>query len=228
MNNQLISLKNLTKNYGKGSTIVHALKDIDLVIEKKEFIAITGPSGSGKSTLLNIIGCMDVHSQGEYILSGKNVNNSSSRQMAAFRNSMFGFVVQDFALIEHFTVFQNIELPLFYSTHKLSRKARREKCTALICALGLESKLDVPVKFLSGGQKQRVAIGRAIVNDPEVILADEPTGALDKVTSHEIMEMLSELNRNGKTILVVTHDPVVANYCNRAIKLDDGKLCVYE
>ena len=145
--------------------------------------------------------------------------------MAAYRNKVFGFVVQDFALIEHFTVLQNIELPLFYNEFKLSRKERRKRSIDLIHALGLESKTDIPVRFLSGGQKQRVAIGRAIINDPQIVLADEPTGSLDKKTSHEIMGLLSELNRSGKTIIVVTHDPIVANYCSRVIQLDDGELC---
>ncbi len=147
--------------------------------------------------------------------------------MAVYRNKMFGFVVQDFALIEHYTVEQNIELPLLYCDLKLSRKRRRTLCTALIKTLGLESKKNTLVKFLSGGQKQRVAIGRAMINEPQIILADEPTGSLDKQTSHEIMGMLSELNRKGKTIIVVTHDPIVASYCNKVIKLDDGEI-IYE
>jgi len=224
MDNILIELKGIEKTYGEHAAAVHALRGINVSIHKNEIVAIMGSSGSGKSTMLNIIGCMDKQSSGDYILMRKNINNANFTEMASYRNKIFGFVMQDFALIEHFSVEQNIELPLYYSMEKPSKKERKMLCRDVILKLGLEAKTNTPTKFLSGGQKQRVAIGRALINNPKIILADEPTGSLDKKTSLEIMTLLLELNKMGTTIIVVTHDPLVANLCKRIIKIEDGKI----
>lgn len=216
---ELIELKNISKQYCKETTI---LKDIDLCIEDGEYIALMGPSGAGKTTLMNIMGCLDRATQGEYFLDGNEISDYPEKEKARLRNEKFGFVVQDFALINEMTVYENVRLPLRYRKKRL--KKEREHIESILKSLEIEDKKEIRVCDLSGGQQQRVAIARAIVNSPEIILADEPTGALDQETGREVMEIFSKLNQQGKTIIIVTHDPNIAAKCNRIIKIVDGKI----
>ena len=204
----MIELKNISKQYREETTI---LKGVDLCIEDGDYIALMGPSGAGKTTLMNIMGCLDRATQGEYFLDGNEISDYPEKEKARLRNEKFGFVVQDFALINAMTVYENVRLPLRY------RKS-------ILKSLEIEDKKEIRVCDLSGGQQQRVAIARAIVNSPEIILADEPTGALDQETGREVMEIFSKLNQQGKTIIIVTHDPNIAAKCNRIIKIVDGKI----
>jgi len=185
-------------------------------------VAIMGASGSGKSTLLNIIGCLDVPTQGEYLLKEKDISSLSNKELAKLRNQVLGFVVQDFALVEQYTVAQNIAIPLIYS--KISRLERKKHIDIILDQMDILEKKKVLVSNLSGGQRQRVAIARALANSPDIILADEPTGSLDSQMSQEIMELFAELNRQGKTVIIVTHDPMVAEFCQKIIHIKDGKL----
>lgn len=218
----LINLINIKKFYGKNDSEFCALNGISMTIKKGDMIAIMGTSGSGKSTLLNIIGCLDKSTDGEYILNGKSINDYNNKELALLRNKTFGFVVQYFALIEDYSVYENVVIPLEYT--KIRKDEKRKKVSQYLKLLGVENKIDKLPKELSGGQSQRVAIARALINNPEIILADEPTGALDNKTSQEIMSILKTLNENGKTILIVTHDESIANQCNRILKIEDGKL----
>ncbi|OBW55863.1 peptide ABC transporter ATP-binding protein [Solibacillus silvestris] len=218
----LITLTNIKKDFGKNESLTHALKDINFKVKEGEMIAITGTSGSGKTTLLNIIGCLDQPSLGDYHLLGQQISQKSGKEMAVLRNKFFGFVMQDFALVDYYTVLQNIKLPLLYTTDKRLKQIRTNTILPLLKSLGIEDKANVKAGLLSGGQKQRVAIARALINDPKVILADEPTGALDQKTSLEIIQLLKELNRKGKTIIIITHDPAIAAHCSRIIELQDG------
>ncbi|PWL52221.1 MAG: peptide ABC transporter ATP-binding protein [Clostridium cadaveris] len=218
----LIELKNICRFYGKDDAQTKALNNVSLTIDSGEMVAIMGTSGSGKSTLLNIIGCLDKKTDGEYYFDDKRIDEYSKNDLAELRNSAFGFVVQYFALIDSYSVYENVEIPLVYNKTKISNKKERIKET--LCKLGIEHKIHKHPNELSGGQCQRVAIARAIVNNPKVILADEPTGALDQKTGHEIMDILKKLNSQGKTIIIVTHDPNVAASCHRTIILEDGKL----
>lgn len=218
----IISLQNIDKVYeGKGYK-VEALKKVCLEVNQGDMIALMGKSGSGKSTLLNIIGCIDKATSGDYFVEGKSISSYGNIETARLRNRQFGYIVQDFALIERYSVRQNVMLPLMYT--KLSRKEREKKVLDIIEQVGLKDKLNVSPNLLSGGQRQRVSIARALVNDANVILADEPTGALDSQTSEEIMNLFVEINRKGKTIIVVTHDTKVAGYCSRLFTLKDGML----
>lgn len=217
----LIEMNNIKKKYGKDEGELYALRGINLSVERGEMVAIMGPSGSGKSTLLNIIGLLDVESYGEYKFQNESVNKLSEKQLSSYRNKYIGFVVQNFALIDDYTVFENIEVPLIYS--KVNKKKRKESIINTLKKLGIEDKKDKLPKQLSGGQNQRVAIARALVNDPEIILADEPTGALDKENGEEVMNILSKLNKEGKTIIIITHDKDIAKKCKRIIYIEDGK-----
>lgn len=216
-----LELRNITKIYGKNNEN-YALNDVSLSIEKGDFIAIMGPSGSGKSTLLNIIGCLDIPTSGEYIIDNFNVKELNNRKLANLRNSTFGFVVQYFALIDNKSVYDNVKLPLEYA--KVKRKDKKEKVLSVLKSLNIDMKLNNIPKELSGGQCQRVAIARALVNEPNIILADEPTGALDSVTGQEVINILKELNKSGKTIIIVTHDEKIAAQADRIIKIIDGKI----
>lgn len=219
---KLIKLNHIKKNFGTKGGEVQALKGISLEIKEGELIAITGTSGSGKSTLLNILGCLEEQTSGSYMLNNHEINSKSKSELAHLRNESFGFVLQDFSLIESYTVKQNILLPLIYVKDKRRKKIQQEMLTALVDKLGLTEKINTKVALLSGGQKQRVAIGRALINSPKVILADEPTGSLDKKTSSEILDLLLNLNKEGKTVIIITHDSEVAAHCDREIQIEDG------
>ena len=217
----LIQLNNISKIYNTGYT-VRALNDINLNIEEGESVAIMGASGSGKSTLLHIMGCMDRATGGEYYLNDIKISQYTEKQMAALRNECFGFVMQDFALIERETVLNNVMLPLHYS--KRFKKNKKKRAEEILEQMGIPEKKNQLAMRLSGGQRQRVAIARALVNDADILLCDEPTGALDKSTGKEIIRIFSELNQTGKTVIVVTHDEKVAASCMRVVEISDGRL----
>ncbi|GKX68922.1 ABC transporter ATP-binding protein [Inconstantimicrobium mannanitabidum] len=221
-----VELKNIKKTYGKGDGKVEALKGIDLSIEKGDMLAIMGASGSGKSTLLNILGYIDKATEGSYALEGQVVEKLSDKALAKRRNKFIGFVVQNFALVEDYTVYQNIRIPLDYT--KMTKKEKKQRINDLLTSMGIIDKKDKLPRELSGGQCQRVAIARALVNDPDLILADEPTGALDKKTGEEIMNTFIKLNEEGKTIVVITHDEKVAKMCKKIIYIEDGNLVPQE
>lgn len=210
------------KTFKSGNLQTIAMDCDHLTINKGDLIAIVGPSGSGKSTLLNIIGLLEDLDSGEYKLDGKNISTLNDNEKAMYRNKYFGFIVQNFALINDFSVLDNIEIPLIYS--KKNKKTRHLLISSMLKKLNLESKINSKISELSGGQAQRVAIARALINNPEVILADEPTGALDCKTGQEIINILKEINKEGKTILIVTHDYNIAKQCDKIIKINDGKL----
>ncbi|MBU5294204.1 ABC transporter ATP-binding protein [Anaerosalibacter bizertensis] len=218
----IIKLENLHKVYGKDNYKTVALKDINLSIEDGELVSIMGPSGSGKSTLLNIIGCLDTQTKGEYTLEGRKIIGLSNKEMSKIRNTTLSFVFQNFALLKDYTVYENIELPLLYRNMKKSKK--KEKIYYYMDKLGIRDLEKKKPKHISGGQQQRVAIARALVGEAKIILADEPTGALDQKTGKELLDLLISLNTEGKTIIIVTHDVNVANMTNRLIKLEDGKI----
>lgn len=218
----LIELENIGKTYREGSLSFEALRDVDLCIEEGECVAIMGASGSGKSTLLNILGGMDKASRGKYYLEGEEISSYSEKQMARIRNEMFGFVMQDFALIERETVEKNVVLPLLYS--KRFRYQKKARVEYVLREVGLYEKRHQPVTKLSGGQRQRVAIARALVNDASVLLCDEPTGALDRATGEEIIHRFMTLHAQGKTVIIVTHDEMVAKHCGRIIRIVDGRV----
>ncbi|BAB07224.1 ABC transporter ATP-binding protein [Halalkalibacterium halodurans] len=220
----MIQLEGITKTFNTNAVSFQALNNVSLSIKEGEFVAITGTSGSGKTTLLNILGCLDDPTSGKYSLTGEDVSQYNKTKKALLRNEMIGFVLQDFALVEHYTVKQNVMLPLMYVRGNKKKKERQQKIEELLSKLGIAHKEKERTALLSGGQKQRVAIGRALINEPRLILADEPTGALDQKTSKEIMEILNKLHKEGKTVIIVTHDPFVADYCDRIIQLEDGKV----
>jgi len=220
----MIKLENICKTYSKGkNNAVDALKNVSLNIKKGELTAIIGKSGSGKTTLLNIIGCIDTSDSGNYYLDGKKINKKNEAALSAIRNKSIGIVMQEFALIGSDSALENVMLP-FYFDNKASLKKAKELALSVLSSVGMDSMAAKPVNKLSGGQKQRVAIARAIVNKPSVILADEPTGALDSKTAAEIMALFRELNKNGHTIIIVTHDLEIANQCDRIIEISDGRI----
>ncbi len=216
----VIVTRDLQRDYEMGSEVVHALRGVDLMIRRNEFVAIMGPSGSGKSTLMNVIGCLDTPSAGEYWLNGHRVSELDDDELARIRNREIGFVFQTFNLLPRATALHNVELPLVYAGR--SARERRQLATDSLGRVGLVDRMLHKPNELSGGQRQRVAIARALVNQPSILLADEPTGNLDSATSYEIMALFEELHRSGQTILVVTHEPDIANYASRQIHLKDG------
>ena len=220
----MIELKNINKTYNKGkSNAFQALKDVSLTIEDGEMVAIIGKSGAGKSTLMHIIGCIDDFESGTYILNGDDISTIKEGKRAKIRNKDIGIVMQDFALVEDYTAIENVMIPLYFSRGKLleSKKSIAKKALEKVGIGELASKR---VNKLSGGQKQRVAIARAIVNNPSILLADEPTGALDVKTSAEIMGVFKELNEQGITVIIITHDMEVAEGCERVIEISDGRI----
>lgn len=226
MGKKVIEIEELTKHYQMGQSLVKALDGVTFNLEENEYIAIMGPSGSGKSTLMNLIGCLDTPTTGEYILNGQRVSELDDAELAQIRNREIGFVFQTFNLLPRTDCLSNVELPLIYSGMKSSH--RKEKATQTLTKVGLGDRLDHKPNELSGGQRQRVAIARALVNDPSILLADEPTGNLDTKTGDEIMLLFEELYRGGNTIIVVTHENDIANYARRIIRLRDGKIEIDE
>lgn len=219
----MITLKNIVKIYNPNkSNEFEALHKVSATIEDGEMVAIIGKSGAGKSTLLHILACIDSYQEGEYTIDGTLVKALSERQYAKIRNEKIGMVMQDFALVEDFTALENVMIPLNFAKKKIPNK--KEKALEALRSVGIEDLAKKPCNKLSGGQKQRVAIARAIVNEPAMILADEPTGALDTKTSAEIMELFKSLNEQGRTVVIVTHDPKVAEQCGRVIEISDGKI----
>lgn len=217
-----IDIRNIKKVYGKGDGQVTALNNINLKVEKGEMLAIMGSSGSGKSTLLNILGFLDKQTEGQYYFNGQLVEKFNDKKLSKLRNKHIGFIVQNFALIQDYTVFENIKVPLDYT--KLSLKEKNKKIDEVLKYVGILDKKEKLPSELSGGQKQRVAIARALVNDPDVILADEPTGALDSSNMEKIMELLKKFNDEGKTIIIITHDSKVAKKCNKVLYIEDGEI----
>ncbi|ASU33807.1 ABC transporter ATP-binding protein [Mucilaginibacter xinganensis] len=216
----LIILKDIGRKYVIGTEIIHALKSVSLTINKGEFVALMGPSGSGKSTLMNILGCLDTPSKGEYILNGINVSNMTDNELAEVRNKEIGFVFQTFNLLPRNTALDNVALPLVYAgVNKENRRARASKSLENV---GLGNRMDHKPNELSGGQRQRVAVARALINNPSIILADEPTGNLDTKTSIEIMGLIEDIHAKGNTIILVTHEEDIALHAHRIVRMRDG------
>ena len=216
----VISVKELKKTYIMGNQYVHALQSVTLDVFKNEYVALMGPSGSGKSTLMNLIGCLDTPTSGQYFLNGQEVSEMTDNELADVRNKEIGFVFQTFNLLPRLTALENVALPLIYSG--VSKSERLERAEVVLEQVGLADRMDHTPNELSGGQRQRVAIGRALINNPTIILADEPTGNLDSKTSYEIMDIMDNLHAKGNTIVLVTHEPDIAEHAHRVIKLMDG------
>ena len=221
---KLIELKDITKTYFLGEIDVPVLKGITLSIDKGEYVALMGASGSGKSTLMNILGCLDRQTTGDYLLEGEEVGRASGDRRALVRNQKIGFVFQSFNLLPRTTALENVIMPLSYTAGNLSRRECRERGIAMLRRVGLSDRIYHYPSQLSGGQQQRVAIARALVNRPPVLFADEPTGNLDSRTSEEVMQMFSELNAEGITVILVTHSVEIANFAKRSIHVQDGRI----
>ncbi len=220
MNEALIKVRELQKVYQVGSQKVFALRSVDLDIYKNEYVALMGPSGSGKSTLMNILGCLDTPTGGQYMLNNQDVSNLEDDELAEIRNREIGFVFQTFNLLPRYSALENVALPLIYKG--VNKKARLERAAQVLEQVGLADRMDHKPNELSGGQRQRVAVARALVNNPSIILADEPTGNLDTKTSYEIMALLDEIHRSGNTIILVTHEEDIAERAKRIVRLRDG------
>jgi len=220
MNDTIIHLENVVKNYMIGTIVVKALQSISLEIKRNEYVAIMGPSGSGKSTLMNLLGCLDTATSGRYILNGTDVSKMQDNQLAEIRNSEIGFVFQTFNLLPRYTALENVMLPLIYAGQNKTQRLERAK--KVIEDVSLSDRSHHKPNELSGGQRQRVAVARAMVNDPSIILADEPTGNLDSKTSIDIMNLFGEIHRRGNTMIVVTHEEEIARHAQRIIRLKDG------
>ena len=221
-NGHLISLDHISKVYDSGKVRVEALKDINLQVSRGEFLTLVGPSGSGKSTLMNILGCLDTPTDGEYHLAGQQVGNMTINQLASVRNKNIGFVFQNFNLLSYATAFENCEIPLIFGGIKTEE--RRNRIEKYLTRVGLEDRMDHLPTELSGGEMQRVAIARALVNNPDLILADEPTGNLDSKSGRGIIDLFEQLNEEGVTVLMITHDQNVANNAQRLVHIADGSL----
>lgn len=222
MEKEIIRLEKIVKNYKIGTVIVEALRSVSIVIEKNEFVAIMGPSGSGKSTLMNVIGCLDTATSGNYILNGNDVSQLDDNDLAEIRNREIGFVFQTFNLLPRSTALENVMLPLIYAG--IRKGMRLERATTVLGEVKLADRVTHRPNELSGGERQRVAVARALVNNPAIILADEPTGNLDSKTSIEILGLLEDIHKNGNTVLVVTHEEDIAKHAHRIIRLMDGEV----
>ena len=220
MKSPIIDIKGITRDFQLGNETVNVLKGIDLLINKGEYVALMGPSGSGKSTLMNILGCLDTPTSGSYILNGKQVSEMHDDELAEIRNKEIGFVFQTFNLMPRTTALDNVALPMVYAG--FSKDERNKRATEVLTQVGLADRMDHKPNQLSGGQRQRVAVGRALVNKPSIILADEPTGNLDSKTSVEIMKLFGEIHANGNTVILVTHEEDIAAHAHRIIRLRDG------
>jgi putative ABC transport system ATP-binding protein len=220
MDQPIIQLENLIKNYYLGKQVIEVLKGISLSIQKNEYVALMGPSGSGKSTLMNILGCLDTPTSGKYILNGKDVSRTTDNDLAEVRNSEIGFVFQQFNLLPRLSAVENVALPLVYAG--VPKKQRMEKAMEVLEKVNLTERAKHKPNEMSGGQNQRVAIARALVNDPAIILADEPTGNLDSKTSYEIMDIFTQIHAMGNTVILVTHEEDISHYAHRVVRLLDG------
>ncbi|GAA4446776.1 ABC transporter ATP-binding protein [Nibrella saemangeumensis] len=216
----IIETTDISKRYVMGSEVIEALKSISIAVHKGEYVAFMGPSGSGKSTLMNIIGCLDTPTAGRYVLNGQDVSNMSENELAEVRNKEIGFVFQTFNLLPRQTSLENVALPLIYAGY--NKAARTEKAMLALKNVGLENRAGHKPNELSGGQRQRVAVARALVNDPSILLADEPTGNLDSKTSYEIMDLFDQIHSKGNTVIMVTHEEDIAQYAHRIVRLRDG------
>lgn len=219
---EILTMKNIVKEYVMGDEISRVLKGIDLTVEEGEFLAVLGPSGSGKSTLMNIIGCLDVPTSGEYILSGRKIADQDEKSLAHIRSKEIGFIFQSFHLLQRQTALENVELPMIYANVK--EKERKQRAMEVLEKVGLKDKMDHYPNQMSGGQQQRVAIARSIVNNPTILLADEPTGALDQKTGAQVMELFHELNDEGRCIIMITHDVHIAQHAKRIVRILDGNI----
>ena len=219
---EILRMKGITKEYVMGEEISHVLKGIDLSVREGEFLAILGPSGSGKSTLMNMIGCLDTPTSGEYYLNGKRIADQSEASLAHIRSKEIGFIFQSFYLLQRQTAFQNVELPLIYAN--MPDRERKRRVREVLAKVGLADKMDHYPNQLSGGQQQRVAIARAVANNPTILLADEPTGALDQGTGRQVMELFHSLNDEGRTIIMITHDRKIAEHADRIVSILDGNI----
>lgn len=219
---KVIEIKKITRNFQLGQEVVHVLKGIDLHIDKGEYVAIMGPSGSGKSTLMNLLGCLDTPTSGSYVLNGSDVSKMSDDELADIRNKEIGFVFQTFNLLPRTTALDNVALPMIYAG--ATKNQRNERAKEVLTNVGLADRMDHKPNQLSGGQRQRVAVGRALVNNPSIILADEPTGNLDSKTSLEIMHLFDKIHQAGNTVILVTHEEEVAEHAHRIIRLKDGMI----
>ena len=222
MAKEILTMKNIVKEYVMGDEISRVLKGIDLTVEEGEFLAVLGPSGSGKSTLMNIIGCLDVPTSGEYILSGRKIADQDEKSLAHIRSKEIGFIFQSFHLLQRQTALENVELPMIYANVK--EKERKQRAMEGLEKVGLKDKMDHYPNQMSGGQQQRVAIARSIVNNPTILLADEPTGALDQKTGAQVMELFHELNDEGRCIIMITHDVHIAQHAKRIVRILDGNI----
>lgn len=222
MTKEILTMKNIIKSYNQGGEENQVIKGIDLTVNEGEFLAILGPSGSGKSTLMNMIGCLDVPTSGEYYLSGRLISEQSEHELAKIRREEIGFIFQSFYLLSRQTALQNVELPLIYAG--IPAKKRKEIAREMLTRVGLEERMNYRPNQLSGGQQQRVAVARAIATNPTILLADEPTGALDQKTGHQIMDLFHELHQEGRTVIMITHDEKIAKEASRIVRILDGML----
>ena len=222
MAEEILRMEKITKAYELGAETFMALQGVDLQVERGEFLAVLGPSGSGKSTLMNIIGCLDVPTSGEYYLNGKLIANETEKELARIRSKEIGFIFQSFQLLQRQTAFENVELPLIYAN--MPEHKRKERVTEMLEKVGLADKMYNLPNQLSGGQQQRVAIARAIATNPTILLADEPTGALDQKTGKQVMQLFHELNDEGRTIIMITHDSNIAAHARRIVRILDGNI----
>ena len=219
---KMISMRGICKVYSMGRMTVEALRGIDLEIDANEYVAVVGPSGSGKSTLMNILGCLDTPTSGEYVLSGEKVGTLDRNQLAEIRNKRIGFVFQNFNLLPYASALENVELPLLFGG--VGTRERHQRAAAMLARVGLEDRMEHKPTELSGGQMQRVAIARALVNDPAIVLADEPTGNLDSASGQAIVSLFRELHAGGQTIVLITHDAGVARLASRVVRMQDGAI----